>query len=173
MTSITKKICYFHLVRTAATETNISSITFQYGKYRRKLRIYIECFRPKDVKSTFWGASCSGTSQSSSEAAGSCMPSNCLRRPIATDSAEFDCSIDGELWRETLQQITNQFWTPFKTTRLHDHKKIAQTKRPLCDVLTWSRSRGRTCSWTHCAWCLHLATMRIKQFKCSPMRSTV
>ncbi len=46
---------------------------------------------------TFCGASCSGTSQSSSEAAGSCMPSNCLSKPMATDSAELDWRKDGEL----------------------------------------------------------------------------
>lgn len=46
---------------------------------------------------TFCGASCSGTSQSSSEAAGSCMPSNCLSSPMATDSAELDWRNDGEL----------------------------------------------------------------------------
>lgn len=44
---------------------------------------------------TFCGASCSGTSQSSSEAAGSCMPSNCRSKPIATESAELD-------WRKDL-----------------------------------------------------------------------
>lgn len=46
---------------------------------------------------TFCGASCSGTSQSSSEAAGSCMPSNCLSKPMATDSAELDWRKEGEL----------------------------------------------------------------------------
>lgn len=39
---------------------------------------------------TFCGASCSGTSHSSSEAAGSCMPSNCFSKPMATASAEFE-----------------------------------------------------------------------------------
>lgn len=52
---------------------------------------------------TFCGASCSGTSQSSSEAAGSCIPSNCLSKPMATDSAELDWKKDGEL--ETRQKI--------------------------------------------------------------------
>lgn len=58
----------------------------------------------KQEDETFCGASCSGTSQSSSEAAGSCMPSNCLSKPMATDSAELDWRKEGELkthkWRE-------------------------------------------------------------------------
>lgn len=48
-------------------------------------------------KPTFWGASCSGTSHSSSEAAGSCIPSNCFRSPMATASAEVECRKQCEL----------------------------------------------------------------------------
>lgn len=48
---------------------------------------------------TFCGASCSGTSHSSSEAAGSCMPSNCFRRPMATASADVECRKQWELGR--------------------------------------------------------------------------
>lgn len=64
---------------------------------------------------TFCGASCSGTSQSSSEAAGSCMPSNCLSKPMATDSAELDWKKDGEL--ETKQKMRNTLKFPCKNNR--------------------------------------------------------
>lgn len=59
---------------------------------------------------TFCGASCSGTSQSSSEAAGSCMPSNCLSKPMATDSAELDWRKDGELEIHTGYIRHTWFW---------------------------------------------------------------
>lgn len=46
---------------------------------------------------TFCGASCSGTSHSNSEAAGSCMPSNCFSKPMATASAEFELRKEWDL----------------------------------------------------------------------------
>lgn len=77
------------------------------------------CYSAKYYKSdrrcTFCGASCSGTSQSSSEAAGSCMPSNCLSKPMATDSAELDWRKDGELKMHKGQNIYN-FCFPFASS---------------------------------------------------------
>lgn len=46
---------------------------------------------------TFCGASCSGTSHSNSEAAGSCMPSNCFSKPMATASAELELRKEWDL----------------------------------------------------------------------------
>jgi hypothetical protein len=57
---------------------------------------------------TFWGASCSGTSHSSSEAAGSCIPSNCFRSPIATASADVECRKQWELERRESREAEHR-----------------------------------------------------------------
>ena len=79
-------------------------------------------YRSRAEEPTFWGASCSGTSHSSSEAAGSCIPSNCFRSPMATASADVECRKQWELkWRESRkaeQGRQGDRSPPFRTRQL-------------------------------------------------------
>ena len=70
-------------------------------------------WRKRLEESTFWGASCSGTSHSSSEAAGSCIPSNCFRSPMATASADVECRKQWEL-----KQRVQEDWAWRKDRRM-------------------------------------------------------